>query len=491
MPSKADFQRAIADTIDRYPDLSARYRARDPIILQHLEAIATMLAMLSSSTDVAQSEVFAKARDATVLADAAMRGIVPKARPAQATLKVRNTGTTTAQVTAGRILQDSRARPWVVTAGADIPPGAEGAIQAEQKHTVETVHTIARDEPFHAVEIARALADGQHLCAFSVRDDDGEWTYAERYTNVFSGDRIYHVEADERQRVYVRFGMRDVVGVQPNVGDTLTFRMHYTHGAITQNGSLSFDAIQSPSDAFLIMAVDTMTTSGEDPIGIDTLRTLARYPSVYDHDAVYLGEFDFLIRRHFPDVRFLSVWNERIEERARGPSVDHINVLFVACLSADGTESVADASDFTHGAHIEGVDLTSVQQAISAVIARADDSYRVRFVTPLRAPQQWHIQALIGSAYLPDVIEQRIREVVLEYFGADAMRRGGANFSLQNIYATLRGAIPEISEAGSDIAVSIPDQSIEPVPETWRYVAPESLLVEVRAAGVTPPAWGW
>jgi len=47
MLTKADFQRAIADTIDQYPTIAPLYQAGDPRIVQHLDAMATMLAMLS------------------------------------------------------------------------------------------------------------------------------------------------------------------------------------------------------------------------------------------------------------------------------------------------------------------------------------------------------------------------------------------------------------------------------------------------------------
>ncbi|NCC41612.1 MAG: hypothetical protein EOM21_19770 [Gammaproteobacteria bacterium] len=504
MLTKADFQRSIADTIDRYPDLAARYRASDPIILQHLEAIATMLAMLSQSLDVAQSEVFTKARDTTVLADAAMRGIVPKARPARIEITVKNTSTTPARIETGRALQDARGRPWVVVAGDNIiPAGAEATIHAEQRTRVQLDYTVVRDEPFHAVEVPALSGDGQRLAGLSVLDDDGEWAYAERYTNVAAGDRVYHVEADERQRLYVRFGLRHVVGTQPRVGDRLSIRLDYSYGDVTPalDSTLALTSVQAPNDAFLTFKMTAMAIAGQDPIAIDALSTLARYPSVYNHDAVYLGEFDFLIRRKFPDLQFLSVWNERIEELARGASVDNINVLFVACLGADDTEEMATSSP---GTVIEHQNLTALQIAIGEAIARADDSYRVRFLTPVRAPQTWRIFAMIGSAYLPSVIEQRIREVILGKYGASAMRRGGANFALQDIYASLRAVIPEIAEPGADIAVQIsgPDFDAEPLcgsahgvfddpPETWRYVAPDTLDVTVCSMGATPPAWGW
>jgi hypothetical protein len=49
---------------------------------------------------------------------------------------------------------------------------------------------------------------------------------------------------------------------------------------------------------------------------------------------LYLGEFDFLVRRNYTTLKFLSVWNETMEEDARGANVANINTLFVAKSSS-------------------------------------------------------------------------------------------------------------------------------------------------------------
>jgi hypothetical protein len=63
--------------------------------------------------------------------------------------------------------------------------------------------------------------------------------------------------------------------------------------------------------------MDALLIAGQNPMPMSVLRDLARYPSVYDNNAVFLGEFDFLVRRNFPTLQFLSVWNESAEEQAR------------------------------------------------------------------------------------------------------------------------------------------------------------------------------
>ncbi|MFZ3150834.1 MAG: hypothetical protein WA116_04035, partial [Anaerolineaceae bacterium] len=68
MYTKADFQKKIADTIGNYQSIAPLYQAGDPRMLQHLDAMATMLAMFSAQVETAQAEPYDKVRDSTVLA---------------------------------------------------------------------------------------------------------------------------------------------------------------------------------------------------------------------------------------------------------------------------------------------------------------------------------------------------------------------------------------------------------------------------------------
>lgn len=494
MLTKADFSQLIRDSLGAYPDLQVRYRAGDPIILQHLEAIAAMFGLLAQQIEVAQGEAFLKARPATVLADAAMRGIVPQARPAQVAIIVVNAAAADITIDANREVVDPRGRPWTVTAGAIIPANGQGIIQAEQRQRVQTTHIVTRNEPFYAIEIPAKRTDGQHLAALTIQDEQGLLAYADHYTNVASGERVYHVEADERQRLFARFGMRDVVGIQPTVGQSFALIGDYSFGAIAPSLGSRFDfaAMSGPYDSQLTLTLDELIADGRAPLDLSTLRELAKYPSIYNDNAVYLGEFEFLVRRHFSTLKFLSVWNERVEEKARGPDVDNINVLFVSCLSSDEAESVLTQSEaVTDGATVADSTLTPTQEAIRAVIARADDSYRVRFITPLKIPQTWRIEALIGSAYHSEEVRQRLREAILSKYGIEAVKRSVATFPIQEIYAHVRQAVPEIAEPGADVSIYLPAAPDNLRPEAWRYVDPNALEINVITVAVTTPAWGW
>lgn len=499
MLTKQDFQDVIKNSLANHPELDARYRVNDPRMVQSLEAMATMLGMISQHIDVAVAEPFLKTRDATVLSDAAMRGLVPKATPARARIAVKNNGTADYTMDTSRPVLDSTGRLWLTQTTATVRPGEVGTVEVIQRRSVSITHTVTNYEPFYSIEIPKAVDDA-FLSSLSVRDALGEWTWRERYVNTWPGERVYHVEADDRKRVYIRFGIADVVGVQPMVGDTFTLNISYSFGDFPNGAApgvdtpFAFEYIAQPAENAVELRMQVMLEPGSSPMDIITLRDLARYPSVYEHNAVFLGEFDFLVRRHFPELRFLSVWNESREEAVRGASVDNINVLFVACLSSDGTEAVLTQDDplvTLHPNVIDPVNLTGTQQSIKAKILEADDSYRVRFMTPVRSEIACQINARVSSAYVASSVRDKIINLVLSEYGeeASASRRGDNRPLYRRIYALIRERIPEMNDANADLTVTI-DEPIAMRPELWRYISPETLTVDVVTEHTAVDAWG-
>ena len=351
-----DFIAAAAANINNYPAIAALYNAGDPTITQRIGAMATMLAMLSSQIETAQAEPFDKVRDATVYADAAIRGIIPQARQAQHVVTINNGSSLPYTLAANKVLTDSIGNQYTVQTPVTVAAGANGTFNVTQGYTQTYSYTVSGSVPFYAIQLPTSI-DGSYLAAVNVSDAAGGYTYANEYINVGVGDRVFHLESDDQQNVYVRFGYSGIVGFQPTDGTVITISITWAMGLITLNAGSPF-ALQyllTPQESQLTFALSSVIDAGADPIDITTLRDFSRYPSVYDSDAVYLGEFDFLVRRAFSDAQFISVWNETQEEAARGANVTNINKLFFAFVSAAGTETtvsepqntVASTSTFT------------------------------------------------------------------------------------------------------------------------------------------------
>jgi len=495
MLTQKDFKHAIADTIDRYPALAPLYHAGDPRLHQHLDAMAAMLSLLSGQMDVAQAEVFNKVRDGTVLADAAMRGIVRHARPAQALINAENKSDSVIMLEKGRLLTDNAGRPWQVDATTTIAAKTIAPLIIRQKRTTTLTHTVTTSEPFYAIEVPPADDDG-YLCAIAVSDHNGDFHYRDRYVNSAPHERIFHVEMDERQRFYVRFGWQDVVGTQPVAGDTLHLRLDYCHGEVApEHGSaFSVDYLHRPHEIHLTLTMETLKLTGSAPPPISALRQLARYPSVYQSHAVFLGEFDFLVRRNYPDLAFVSVWNEAIEESIRGANLDNVNTLFVACQSVSGQETVITETDPAIPLMpqvIADKQLTALQQVIKATIRAADDSYKVRFYTPVMSLIRLSIHARVSTSHAPEQVKQAIETTLLAEYGktSAAAKRGGHAPLYQAMYALLRQAVPALADEGADMHVTI--AAVPHLrPEQWRFVDASSLTVSVESSDIVSSRWG-
>jgi len=495
--TKADYQRAIRDSIAAYPSIAQLYQAGDPRIMQHLDAMATMLSMLSAQVEAAQAEPFEKTRDATVLADAAMRGIVRKGVSARVRVRAINSGSRAFTVESGRTLLDSSGLPYRIETTANVPPGGEAFFEASQVRSVTITHTVTGSEPFYAIEIP-AADDGSHLSAIALRDAQGSYEYRNRYVNTAPDERVFHVEADDRQRVYVRLGFDGVVGVQPKEGASITLTVFYTAGEISPafGSPFSFEYLGAPAESAIELRMDALLLPGQNPMPMAVLRDLARYPSVYDNNAVFLGEFDFLVRRNFPNLQFLSVWNESAEEQARGPNLSNVNALFVACLSAQGSEAVqveSNPSAPVAPIEITEASLTATQREIRAAILTADDSYRVRFFTPVRSQISMSIRARVSTSHVAADVRHRIQEALLDEFGmaSAASRRGRQRPLYQRIYALLRERVSALSDGEADLKVEITEPaSLLARPEMWRYLDANSLRVSVETANIVTPSWG-
>lgn len=505
MYSKQDYLDAALADIDNYPKLAMLYRAGDPRITQHLGAIAQMLALKSQEQEAAHLEPFIKERPATILADAAMRGIIPRAQGVRERIRIENPSLVEVTLQSGRALMDSAGNSYTLEAPVTIAAGGSADAVAQQGSAVTFVHTVTDSIPFYAVLIPQA-EDGSYLSRIAVQDVDGAYEWRNEYTNVQEGERVFHVEVDDRQRVYVRFGFSGVVGYQPPVGHQITFTVGYAMGDVAPElGSpFSLDYINTQAEAGLKMVAQELVQRGQDPISIDTLRDFARYPSTYSDNAVFLGEFDFLVRKKFTDLQFCSVWNEAAEELVRGFEVKNINALFVAVLGQDGAEKIVDPDAWvpppetpdalppTEPVLIDESELTETQRAIRLAIARADDSYRIKFYTPVISTIGMQVDARVASSWRKEDVQAQIREVLLKAYGKTSTpaRRGYNRPLYQKVYDLLKTSVPALSGGDTDWTLVISEPSGSERPELWRFVSEASLVVNVRTVNTVLPSWG-
>lgn len=479
---RSDFEQAIRAAVSTRPAAATAFRAGDPRLLAQIDAYAAMMAMLSAQVDVAEVEPFLKARDGTVLADAALKGVLPLARPAKVAVAVSNPGLAPVSIAAGRGVTDGKGRRYVVEAGATVPaattvasslvPG-EATITCVQS-TVRTVtHTVSNSQPFYSLLVPES-PDGLLLAGLDVSDAAGGYTYTPDFANIAAGQRIYHCETDEYRRLWVRFGAAGVYGYQPPNGTVITVRVTECEGQIELQAGAGFalEYVGNTAEGLLTMALDEVLATGAAPASIEVLRMLARYSALHDNNAVFLSDFNFLLRKHLAGVEFLSVWNEQIEESVRGPNVQNINKLFVAY----SIPSQATATS---------------EEQIRRIVARADDSYRVTFIARNDIPVPITINATVAAVHDAGDVEAQIRAVVLAEYGRGSVAASQGlqkTFRVQRLQDSLRRGVPALQDTISDFSVAV-GVTPDPLPEDFRYIEDGSLTVDITRLESASGLW--
>lgn len=471
--TRDDLLVSLQAEVQSRPTVALYYQAGDPRLLAQMGAMATMLAMISEQIDVQSMEVFQKTRDTTVLADATMKGILPFARTPRMTLTVQNNATAAGTIETGRRLLDQYGRVYTAEVGATIAAGGTGAVTVKQMTSRTFSHIVSGSVPFYSVQIPQNDDAEQNISGVYVSVAGVLYPFTTEFANLAADEPGFTIETDELRRLLVKFGWANTFGVQPTDGTQIDFIIEETFGLsdLTVNSAFTLETTASQNDRLLTMKLATMVYPGADPVDIDTLRDWARYPSGYDSSAVYLGNFDFLVRRNLFPMRFLSMWNEQIEEAVRGPKVGNINRLFVAAV-------------------MDGVDPTWMQNQIKIIIAAADDSYWVKFVPVVEVELPITITAQVSVVHDTGDVEAQIQKQVLALYGRDstATQQGMLRLNSKRISDALKKNITALQDDGSDFQVSIGNQSA-PLPEQFRYVSVASLTINVQQATYNDGMW--
>lgn len=460
---KSDFYNAAIAEIEQgnFPALKARLAVGDVTLTQQLGAMAQMCAMLSYQIGLAEVEPWIKARDNMVLADAAARGVLPYGKATIYAAHIRNNAVSgSLNITAGRRLLDNKGRVWVVQNGATVAAGQVATVQIQQYETRETVHTVDDYRSFYRVEIGLPEND-EYLLDIAVKHSDGElFIQIEQFNNVAPQARVYHVIADEMMNLSVQFGLLDKAGYVPNSGEKITLITRYTHGDIKLDNATPLELeYTTPDEVHLTILSADLIQAGAKPPDIDELREITNYPSLYDENAVFLGEFGFLLQRHLSPFVFLSVWNELLEEDARGASVDNINTLFVSFIK-------------------DGINTAEAQTQIKRIIQAADNSYRVKFVNAVEKQIPINVSLILSPMHDDAAVKQKVILWLLNRYGRDSAwaRKGGQRINWQNTVKGLRESIVELQDGVSDVSVTVSETG-KRLPEMFRYVAQNSITI--------------
>lgn len=473
-PTAREIEAAALASLAAFPTVARFVQAGDPRVLAQIRAQAAMLAMLAEQVDNARFEPFVKSRDSTVLADATLKGILPLARSCRVTLSVTNNGTAPFTVTANRRILDPKGRVFMVDSDVVVAAGQTAQVAATQKTAREIAHTVTAPTPFYRLEVSTSQED-TFITGLQVFKGETEFSYVPDWFNVNPGDLFYQVETDERRRLLVCMGATDIVGYGVAAGDEFELRVTECEGKIEdlQTGSsFGFEYVLTVPDGQQEITLDAVSDVGANPPTISDLRVMARYPSIYDHNAVYLGEFDMMLRRYITGIRFLSVWNEQIEEQFRGPDEDNVNTLFVSGI-------------------VDGMSNDVFEARVSELITRADDSYSIKFVPAVVTAVPVTVTGQVAVVHDKATVEAQIRGVILANYasGSTLVSSGMSNpLRVQPISKLLKEKIAAFQDAVSDFNVTVTIGGT-PLPEHFVQITNDSLTVTLTNANHNGGLW--
>jgi len=469
MTTKAQFlaQAQVELGNPQYGKIAALNTAQDPRIVAAIGAMAQMLEMYSVQQDLAETEVFIKARDATVLADATLKGILPLANSARVTAQVTNPTSVAITLAYGRRLLDDKGRVWRVASTLVVAANSTGTVDLNQNELRTINHAIANSDPFYTITLPQN-DEGLYLENIRIKDTIGStdnlYDYAPEFMNVLNGERVYHLETDEARQITIRLGAQDgaslVYGFQPPVNTVLTIELTETSGqlAIGTGASFSLEYSNNANEDALKIVSTGISSLGSNPLSLPVLRLLSRYNALYDHNAVYLSDFDFLIRRYHGDsVNFLAIWNEQIHEASHGYDVANINKLFIAVQAKNALEQA------------------SIQADIGLLIQRADNSYKRAIIPVVDQYYPLTVTATVAAIHDSAQVTQQIKDTLLAIYGLGQIKVSQGlknNFNRQEIYQTLKKAIPAFQDSISDFNVTVGALPNTILPEHYFYLHP-------------------
>lgn len=482
MPTLSKIQQVTAIALQQYPEIAARYNAGDPTVTAPIQAMQHMLAELSRDMDVSELEPFVKSREATILADASNKGILPLAEPCQHYVTIINNGQTRTTITAGRTFEDGQGRPWRFLQNAEVMAGGETRVLAEQSQIRIIEKTIVESAPF--AQFTLPIEEDMSLVSLNVQDqDDHIYNFVTRWMNTLAGDYSIILKTNSLREITLEFGDSNLFGRTLAANTVLKIQMRESYGYIdpTVLKEASFQEILNAQESKLRLRfdIDGLVRMGANPLSIEQMRLLASYPT-HDDNAVFLGNFDFLIRKKFmARTHYINVWNEAIHEQYFGSSIDNINRLFVSFVPKNKGE----------------YDLMG--EEIRQHIAKADSLYagqRTRLVAVEERQFKIFIKGTLAPVHDVETVKAQIKSLLLSNYGKEQMAASyhlPNGFNLQEINKLMNRSILAFQDRQSDFKIDIEDLDKTPIkPNQWLYIGPNSITFDIKTSkGMGESLW--
>lgn len=464
------------------PQLLEKFNSQDPRVLLQLKAFALYVSSLSREVDIAGSEAFIKTRPSSIYADASNKGLLPTAKPHQHLLHIQNKGENRVTLSQGRLIEDNaNGRIWRLMTSITLEGRSEGEVVVEQSEYRTFTYTVPITEMFHRFKIE--LTDDMYLASIRILDNalpPNQYVYKPHWLNVQAGERVFNILTDSQRRVFIEFGESSRAGLTANTGDKFTVEIWETEGEIDimRLKDASLIDLNSSDEQRLICSFksDGLVSTGVSPYSLDELSILTSYSSLYDGNAVFLGDFDFLVRKNFlQQTNFSSVWNENYQEKYYGVNLSDINHLHVAIKAKNTKEQ------------------KKIEERVAELIGQNDNLYagRVHFHSVEEVEYELKITGRLASVHDLDSVQAQIKALLIEQYGRSTLNThkwlvGG--FNSQEITSLLKNKITAFQDHISDFSIQSPNRLYKP--HQWIYMTEKSISINLeRTAESMGASW--
>ncbi|AWL27147.1 hypothetical protein DJ533_00235 (plasmid) [Acinetobacter defluvii] len=471
MPTLNKIKEISLRILQDYPVVAARYQAGDPTIVAPMASMQHAIAELSRDVSISELEPFTKSREATILADAANKGILPIATACQHMIEFINNGNHTVSLLAGRIIEDGYGRAWRLLETANIAAGKTVEVLAEQSEVREITYQPVLTEPFHNYILS--LSEDLALVALSVKDqDDNSYRFVTRWMNTLADERAITINTNSLRELILGFGDSSRFGQTLQNNTVLTIQVLESYGYFDPSmlREASLQDVRNGFEQKLVVRFKegALVKLGADPLSIDELRLLSSYPT-YDENAVFLGNHDFLVRKTFmARTYFVSVWNEAVNEIYYGGNYRSINKIFVSLVAKNTAEKVPLGLE------------------ISRYIEMVDNYYlnNVVIVEPEERAFSIKIDATIAAVHDAETVKQQIKTLLLGYYGKGKIASSyflSNGFNSKEITRLLEKNIAAFQDRTSDFKLFVEDTEKNPIkPNHWLFMTDTSISVDIK-----------
>lgn len=482
MPSLSKIQQVTLIALQQYPEIAARFNAGDPTITAPIQAMQHIMAELGRDVDVSELEPFIKSRETTILADASNKGILPWATPCQHYVDVINAGTERLTISSGRVFEDGQGRVWRFLQNAEILGNNQARVLAEQSQVRSIERTIIETVPF--AQFSLQPLEDMSMVMLNVQDQNNQiYNFVTRWMNTKAGDYAITLKTNSLREIILEFGDTARFGHTLEANTVLTIQIIESYGYVDVTGlkEASFQELLTSQEGKLRLrfANNGLVRMGANPLSIDQMRLLASYPT-HDDNAVFLGNFDFLVRKKFmARSHYINVWNESIHEQYFGANINNINRLFVSVKPKNASEYALICDE------------------IKQLIAKADSLYkdsRTVFIAPEERQFKIIIKATLSPVHDTEAVKEQIKTLLLSNYGKEQIASSyflSNGFNLQEIIKLINTNIVAFQDRQSDFKIDIEDLTAMPIkPNQWLYIGAESITFDIqRSKGMGESLW--